>query len=189
MKIIGIGGTNGAGKDTLASWLADTRGWHFVSVSGDLLIPELNKRGDEISRNNMSSLSSEWRRSNGMGAVIDKAVDFAGKNNASGLIIASLRHPGEVDRIHELNGNVIWIDADPKVRYERIYNRGQGSKDQKTFEQFLAEEQAEMKPSGDNATLDMASVKEKSDIFIQNDTQTQDEFIALAKKSLSFDAN
>ena len=36
MKIIGISGTNGSGKDTVGEVLA-SNGWLYISVSGDLL--------------------------------------------------------------------------------------------------------------------------------------------------------
>jgi dephospho-CoA kinase len=191
LKIIGISGTNGAGKDTLADWLAD-QGWLFVSVS-DLLREELNKRGLPIERENLRNLSAQWRREFGLGVLIDRAVSeyerLSQKNDFEGLVVSSIRNSGEADRIHELGGQVVWIDADAKIRYERIMGRMRGTEDRKTFQQFLAEEQAEMSRSGDVATLDMTAVKEKTDIFIQNDTKTLDEFIELAKNSLGFAGN
>lgn len=179
MKIIGIAGTNGSGKDTVSQYLAE-KGWLFVSASGDLLIPELKKRGEPLERMQMAALSTEWRKQLGMGAVIDKAVEFyeaaSQANSYEGLVISSLRHPGEADRVHELGGQVVWVDADPKIRYERITNRGQGAKDQKTFEQFLLEENAEMHHSGGEATLSTGSIKDKADLFITNDDNDMNAF-------------
>ena len=80
--------------------------------------------------------------------------------------MASLRNPGEADRVHDLTGMMIWTDADPKIRYDRIYSRQRTAEDDKTFEQFLSEEQDEMTSSGDAATLSMADVKEKSDRIV-----------------------
>lgn len=189
IKIIGIGGTNGAGKDTFAEWMAEHRGWLFVSVS-DILREELKRRGLSIERENLRRLSAEWRREKGGGILIDMAVAeyerLSQKNKFNGLVISSLRNPGEPDRVHELSGQVIWIDSDPRIRYERIMGRKRGTEDEKTFEQFLAEEQAEMKYEGDGATLNMTAVKDKADIYIQNDTKTLEEFIQLAKASLGF---
>jgi dephospho-CoA kinase len=171
VKVIGIAGTNGSGKDTVSNYLAD-HGWLFISTSRDLLIPELQKRGLPIERENMATLTAEWRRQKGTSVVIDKAVEKFEEESKmqhyNGLVVSSLRHPWEADRLHELGGVLVWTDADPKVRYERIYNRGQGVKDKKSFEQFLAEEQAEMSHSGDEATLNMAAVQDRADIFIVN---------------------
>ena len=102
----------------------------------------------------------------------------------SGLVISSIRHPWEVDRIHAHGGLVVWVDADARVRYNRIFNRGQGEKDQKTFEQFLAEEQTEKDHTGDQATLNWQGVKDRADIFITNDDNDLEKFKAAAQKAL-----
>jgi len=182
MRLIGISGTNGAGKDTLAHWLQDNQGWQFVSVS-DILRAELGRRNLPIERKYLRSLSTELRKEKGLGVLVDLSVR-QWDNQFSGLIISSIRNPGEADRIHELGGKVVWVDADPKIRYERIMGRRRGTEDTKTFEQFMAEEQAEMEGTGDPASLDMLAVKQKADIFIQNDTETTEQFIKLASSAL-----
>jgi dephospho-CoA kinase len=188
MKLIGIGGTNGSGKDTLSEFLADDYGWLFISVSRDLIIPELKRRNLPLERENMAALTAEWNRTIRMGAVIDKAIEKFNQESKAhkfgGLVISSLRHPAEADRLHENGGSIVWVDADPQVRYGRIYNRGQGDKDKKTFEQFQAEEQREMTHSGDEATLNWLGVKERADIFITNDTDNLEDFKAVARQAL-----
>jgi cytidylate kinase len=187
VKLIGIGGTNGSGKDSLGEIVAGDYGWKFISVT-DILRNGLKKRGLPIERHNLRELSAEWRRKYGFGVLIDmtfKEYEAAeGKHN--GLVVASLRNPGEADEIHKLGGKVVWLDADPKIRYNRIYSRQRSSEDQKTFEQFLAEEQAEMDHhGGDEATLNMAGVKAKADIFITNDSNNLADFKRSIGKALS----
>ncbi|MGH7869393.1 MAG: AAA family ATPase, partial [Candidatus Dormibacteraceae bacterium] len=184
----GIGGTNGSGKDTLSQILADDYGWLFVSASDDLIIPELERRGLPLEREQMAALTAEWNRAS-KGFVIDKAIEKFEQESKShkfnGLVISSIRHPWESDRIHALGGKVVWVDGDPKVRYNRIFTRGQGDKDQKSFEQFLAEEQAEMEHSGDEATLNMAAVKAAADVFLINSDNDLEKFKAQAQKALN----
>ena len=181
LQIIGVAGTNGSGKDAVGLTLADRHSYLFVSVT-DLLRAELNRRGLEVNRENMRGLSSEWRRQYGYGVLIDRAVDEYKRlqDKYVGVVIASLRNPYEADRIHELGGLVIWLDADPRTRYERIQAnaeaRARSGEDSKTFEEFLAEEEAEMHSSGDAATLDMQAVKVRSDIFLENDGTNLAEF-------------
>lgn len=173
MRIIGLGGTNGAGKDAVAHLLAQKHDFLFVDAT-KLLTTELLRRGWPIDRVHKARLSAQWRRELGMGVIVDKAVAEFEKQPGKykGLVVSSLRHPGEVDRVHELGGKVFWVDADPKVRYERIQNanRGRDIEDKKSFEEFLADEAREMHPVGDDATLNMSAVKEKSDKTILNNT-------------------
>jgi dephospho-CoA kinase len=174
--LIGIGGTNGAGKDTVGEILADKHGWKFISVT-DILRNELAREGLPTDRHHTHQLSARWRRESGMAVLIDKAVQAyeAEKSKYKGLAIASLRHPAEADEVHKLGGKVIWIDADPKVRYGRVVKSGRGRvDDQKTFEEFMAEEAHQMHQSGDEATLNMAGVKQKADLFIINETTETD---------------
>ena len=148
MKLIGIAGTNGSGKDTVGKVLAASHNFLFVSMT-DMLREELAKRGLPPAREHMRNLSAEWRREHGLGVLIDKSIEFykAQAKEYAGLAVASLRNPGENDRVHELGGKVVWVDAEPKVRYDRLQaNAGARGElravdDKKTFEQFQAEEQ------------------------------------------------
>jgi len=180
MKIIGIAGTNGSGKDSIAQMLVERHGWLFVNVSIDLFTPELQRRGLPVDRKHMAELTAEWRRQEGMGAVVDRALELykekAKNKDFNGLVVGSLRHPGEADRVHELGGQVVWADADPKIRYQRIFGRGQGEKDQKTYDEFLAEQEREMAHSGDAATLSIGDIKPKADIIIENNGDNLEEF-------------
>jgi len=87
-----------------------------------------------------------------------------------------LRNPGENARVHELDGQVLWVDAKPEVRYDRIQknaaSRGRTAEDTKTFEQFMAEEEAEMHPpeGADSAVLNMTAVKDAADLFVENNS-------------------
>jgi cytidylate kinase len=185
MKIVGIGGTNGSGKDTIGHLLAEKHGYLFVSVT-DILREEAKKRKLPIERENLRSISAEWRRESGLGVLIDKSVElFKVPGTAyKGLVIASLRNSGEADRVHDLDGIVVWVDADAQIRYERVTARQRTDEDNKTFEEFLAEEQAEMHKSGDAATLDVAGVKEKADLFIDNNDTNLEHFKDQAEQAL-----
>jgi cytidylate kinase len=191
LQIIGLAGTNGSGKDTVGHILADKYGYLFISVT-ELLRAEANRRGIPVNRENLRTISAEWRREAGLGVLVDKAVaEYEPvKDKYKGLVMASLRNPGEADRIHELNGTMVWIDADPRVRYKRIQanvaKRGRAEEDAKTFEQFEADEAIEMnKPAdGDDANLNMSAVKTHCDAFLNNDNDNLEVFRALIEQTL-----
>lgn len=173
-KIIGIAGTNGAGKDTVGLMLQSNHEYMFISVT-DVLRAELKRQGFPADREHLRELSASWRREFGYGVLIDRAMDVFNaqpKGKYKGVAIASLRNPHEVDRVHDLGGEVWWLDADPLLRFTRIKanaaSRARAEEDEKTFEQFLAEERAEMFSTGDEATLNMAAVRDKADIQLQN---------------------
>ena len=191
MKIIGLSGTNGAGKDSVAILLAEKYGFLNISAT-NMLVAELNKRNWPIDRTHKSKLSAEWRREFGMAVIVDKAVDMFNSvsTKPSGLVVGSLRHPGEADRIHELGGKMVWVDADPRVRYDRIQkslNERSGTHDEanKTFEEFLAEQEREMHPEGDEATLNMSGVRQKADLILENNGNDLEVFKNEADKALS----
>lgn len=176
MKIIGLSGTNGSGKDTVGHILQNDYGFLFISIT-DILRDELIKQGKSTARENMRELSAKWRRESSLFVLIDKAIEVydSKAGQYKGLVVSSLRNPGEAEHIHELNGKVIWVDADPQIRYQRVISRNRSSDDEKTYEQFIREEQDEMQSSGDSATLSMNEVKKLCDFTIENnysDTQS-----------------
>ena len=181
MRLIGLSGTNGSGKDTVGQILADHYNFLFISMT-DMLREEARTRKLDTSREVLRTISAEWRRESGLGVLVDKAVALynkaGGDSSYDGLVIASLRNPGENDRVHELGGEVVWIDADPRVRFERLKSRMR-TDDPQSFDDFLAHDKAEMQHSGDEATLSMSEVKDKSDKTLLND---QNDVDALKKR-------
>ncbi|HET7673160.1 MAG TPA: AAA family ATPase [Candidatus Saccharimonadales bacterium] len=186
MKIVGISGTNGSGKDTVGQILQEDYGYLFVSVT-DIMRDELAKEGKTTARENMRELSARWRKESGLGVLIDKAVEIFKSQDKGykGLVVSSIRNVGEVEHIHELGGIVVWVDADPKVRYERVTSRRRSSEDEKTFEEFLKEEQDEMHVYGDETTLAVGEVKKLCDISIENNSDDKNKLATDTKTALN----
>jgi shikimate kinase len=192
MKIIGLSGTNGAGKDTVGHLLAARHDLLFVSVS-DLLREEARRRGQDVTREVLRTISAEWRREFGLGVLVDKAIEHCASfgDKYEGVIACPMRNVGEAQHLKELGGSLLWIDADPRLRYDRIqsnaHERARHGEDSKTFEEFLAEEQAEMQSpiEGDAAMLNMSGVKLLADATIHNDeTGHLDDLVAMADEAL-----
>jgi dephospho-CoA kinase len=120
-----------------------------------------------------------------MAVIVEKGLEMFKGGDYKGLVVSSLRHPGEADRVHELGGTVLWVDADPKIRYDRVTSNDRGRvEDRKTFEEFIAEEEREMHPTGDAATLHGAAVKERADLTLMNNGNDIEAFKAEAEKAL-----
>lgn len=180
-KIIGIAGTNGAGKDTLGELVAERCGYKFVSVS-DILRAELTKQGVPHEREHMSALSTKWAREHGPGVLsvktIEAYIEEEEREGYSGLVVGSIRRPAEVHAVQQEGGVVFWIDADRKTRYDRIQSGNRGRHDDaKTFEQWCAEEDREMHPDSDDPTvLNMAATRDETDRTIENNFSTQEAY-------------
>ena len=183
LQIIGLAGTNGSGKDTVGALLAERHNFYFFSLT-ELMRIELRRRGLPVVRENTRMISIEWRRESGPAILVDRSIavfaDAGGLQRYKGFVMSSLRNPYEADRVHALGGTVIWIDADPKIRYKRIQDnaasRGRAGEDNRTYAQFLQEEQDEMHPptGADQAVLNGTAVKDRADIFLTNQYDTLD---------------
>lgn len=187
MKLIGIGGTNGSGKDTLGEILAKDYGYLTVSVS-DFLRQEAKKRGLAIERENLRMISAEWRRQHGLGVLVDKAIGVYQKSSGkyTGVVAIPMRNPGEAQHLKDLGGLLVWVDADPKIRYARIESRLRSPEDHKTYDEFLKEEHVEMHHhGGDSATLNSAGVKAIADVFISNNSGSLEDLKKAAAAALS----
>ena len=180
-KIIGIAGTNGAGKDTLGELLVERCGYKFVSVS-DILRAELTKQGVPHEREHLSNLSTKWAREHGPGVLSAKTIEaYVEEEEAEGykgLAIGSIRRPAEAYIVQEEGGLVFWVDADQKTRYGRISAGARGRvTDMLPFEEWAAEEDREMNPGTDDPTvLNMSATRDTCDETIMNDFATQDEY-------------
>jgi cytidylate kinase len=177
LQLVGLAGTNGSGKDTVGFLMAKHYNYWFFPFT-ELFREECRRRGIPVIRENTRMVSAQWRRESGLATLIDRSLEKYKKDGGhfAGVVLSSLRNPYEADRIHELSGTVLWIDADPEVRYKRIqdnaHNRGRSGEDDRTFEQFLQEEADEMHPptGADEAALNMAAVRERADTTLYNNS-------------------
>jgi dephospho-CoA kinase len=178
-KIIGIAGTNGAGKDTLGELLAERCGYKFRSVS-DILREELTKQNIPHEREHLRALSTAWAKEHGPGVLsvktIEAYVDEEKREGYKGLAIGSIRRPGEAKAVQDEGGIVIWVDADRRLRHERVQanNRGRTETDNIEFEEWAKQEDIEMTPpeGDDGSAIDMSGVRAIADIHIDNNFDT-----------------
>lgn len=174
--IVGIAGTNASGKDTLGELRSELTGAHMVSLS-NILREELDRRGITHERKNLGALGDEWRNEFGFGVLAQKTIDaYLASGNQKGLSLTSIRHPEEARVIQQHGGIIIWIDADRRVRYDRINSRPVDRiEDRVTFEEFCVQEDTEMLPNETN-TMDMSAVKALADVFIDNNFASPEQY-------------
>jgi len=167
MLIIGITGTNGAGKGTVVEYLAKEKGFSHYSVS-KYLTQVLKRRKKEINRDNMRELANEIRAKFGPQHIVkilfNKAVK-AGEN----AVIESIRNLGEVRFIKENGGVIFAVDASTKIRYQRIKLRA-SEKDFVTLRQFIGQERKELNNKDPNSQNLLLCIKMADYKFKNNGT-------------------
>lgn len=171
MKIIGITGTLGAGKGTIVDYLIQHYGYKHYSVRG-YLTEEAKRRGMEINRDTFVVVANDLREKHGPSYITDelyKQAEAAGSN----AIIESIRTPGEVESLRKNEHFLLFaVDADPKIRYERVVNRNSET-DHVSYETFIENEQREMS-STDPAHQNVGRCMEMADFVFHNDSDFED---------------
>lgn len=142
MIIIGITGTIGAGKGTVVDYLVKNKGFKHFSARA-LIVEEIEKRGLENNRDSMVVVANDLREKYGSGYVAEELFKRAEKSGEN-AVIESLRTLGEIETLQKKGKFVLLaVDAEPKIRYQRVSVRGT-STDNVSFEKFLADEEKEM---------------------------------------------
>ncbi|MBR4787278.1 MAG: AAA family ATPase [Bacteroidales bacterium] len=166
MNIIGITGTLGAGKGTIVDYLIQHYGYRHYSVRG-YLIEEAERRGLPLNRDTFVVVANDLRATHSPSFITDelyKQAAAAGEN----AIIESVRTPGEVESLRKNPNFVLFaVDADPKIRYERIVLRASET-DHVSFETFVANEQREMS-SDDPNHQNVGRCMQMADFVFHND--------------------
>jgi dephospho-CoA kinase len=171
--IIGITGTNGAGKGTVVEYLTKEKGFAHFSVRA-FLIEEIKRQGLEIDRTTMRQVANEMRKEHGPSYVVEQLMQQA-KEVSGNSVIESIRAIGEGEFLKQ-HGALIWaIDADRKIRYERVLKRWSET-DKIDYETFCMHEDREA--SGTEPwDMNVQGVMKMADHTFQNNG-TQEELFA-----------
>ncbi len=138
--IIGIVGTLGAGKGTVVEYLKQKGFDHYSS--SDILREISKERGVVDTRENLSALADELQKKL-LGGILQESYERAKRIGSENFILEAIHRVGEATYLHSVGGVLIGVDADIRVRYERIIKRKEGTKDNVTFEQFVNDTERE----------------------------------------------
>jgi len=176
--LIGIGGTFASGKDSLARVLEEQFGFTHISTS-NMVRAEAMKRYGNIERPTLQKTAIELREESGSDILVKKALD-----STRPLIVSGIRTAGEVKALKAAGGVMVFVDADPKLRYERMKNRLRDDEALITFDEFIARETKEVSGAKTDADQNIGAVRELSDVFLENNGSV-DDFIASAIRELN----
>jgi len=145
MKVIGIVGLIGAGKDTAAKYIETKYGYKPISYS-ELVHEKVKEENLEPTRENLQMIAKKYRERYGFDYFARLAVEKALSSGEEKIILKELRRKEDVEFPKSVFKNfyVIEIYANKKIRFERLLKR-KSQKDPKTWEEFLMQEENEKK--------------------------------------------
>ncbi|HEX3099627.1 MAG TPA: AAA family ATPase [Patescibacteria group bacterium] len=167
MLIIGITGTIGSGKGTVVDYLVNKYGFTHYSVRA-FLSEEVARRGMPDTRDSMHIVGNSLRTEFGPASTANTLYERALQNGGN-AVIESLRN---IEEIKSLQAKpqpclVLAVDADQKVRYDRVMLR-KSSTDHVSFEKFQTDEAREMVDADPNG-MNIAQCMQMADAHLNND--------------------
>ncbi|MEK7060067.1 MAG: AAA family ATPase [Patescibacteria group bacterium] len=166
--ILGLVGTLASGKETTKKYIVEkykAKDCRFSSILRDTM----NRTAIPISRENLQKFSTLLRENFGENILAKAITNDASKLDANIVVIDGVRRFTDIEHLEKLSNFVlVKIDADPKVRYERLKKRNENiGDDQKTFDEFLKEQEAE-------ADKQIPEVMKTAEYFIENSGTFED---------------
>ncbi len=179
--ILGLIGEKGAGKETFVKILTESLShksiahYHF----SDILSKTLSLWNLPLSRANMQILAISMVSSFGKYTLSNALKTIIKKDQSDIIIVDGVRWEADLEMLRSFPTNyLIYITANPKVRYQRIISRnekeGEGNT---TYQQFLNEEKSKTETS-------IKKISRQADITIENES-TLDIFIKKINDSIT----
>ncbi len=160
-SLIGLTGTNGAGKGEVASFFVE-KGYAYFSLS-DVIREELKKKNQEITRDNLIRMGNFMRRQFSPDILARRVA----KKSKRKSVIDSIRNPKEVEFFQNQDDFMLLaIDAPPELRFERVKIRGR-EESVSSLQEFVAKEAEEM--GTEKSSQQLLACMEMADYTIIND--------------------
>lgn len=169
--LIGITGTDGAGKGTVVEYLVKQKGYLHFSSRG-VITRELLRRGLPTDRIHLREMGNQLRTEHGDDFLVTFALRLVQPEALDYMIIESIRTVAEAKTLKDRGGVLLAVDADQALRYQRISERNLAT-DAVTYEQFVAQEKLEM-DDPDPHGMQKARVMAMADYTIMNNGSLAD---------------
>ncbi|UCD21212.1 MAG: dephospho-CoA kinase [archaeon] len=159
--IIGVTGTIGSGKDTVANYFVKKKGFTKIIMSDFLRKIERHRKVKPL-RDNLRRLQHEIKQRYGEDILVEMAISEIAERDLKKAVVSGIRYPEEAKLFKKkVKMPMIFVDADPKQRFLRLKKRDRQG-DPKTsheFDHFDAIEEA---------TFHLSKTKKLADFQIDN---------------------
>lgn len=138
--IIGLTGTFASGKDTIADYLVERKGFEAVGL-GDIVREFVKKYNWPNTREAQQKMGNKLRDEHGADFLMREAIK---RTKAPNVVIAGVRQPKEADFLKETkDAYLISVDAPIEIRIKRIIERNRPG-DPKDLAELKEKEDKEM---------------------------------------------
>ena len=145
MKVIGVIGKNGSGKDEVLKYLRDQHSVPFLST-GDMVRETAAREGRPSDRTTLQEISDSYFREYGQGCFVKMVAEKIREKGWPVAGISGVRSPHDIQILRETLGrSFVLIEvfvSDPRVRFERMRKRG-AERDTDSYERFLEQDKGE----------------------------------------------
>lgn len=174
MKVIGLTGTIGSGKEIAKEFFKKKFNCYVVTLS-DVIMSEKERKKPGFDRKTLQDLGNELRRKYGAHILAKLAIEYLPREKEL-TIIDGIRNPAEAEFLRKKFGKnfiLIGIDAPREIRFERIVKRAKYS-DEKTFEEFINLDERDLGKNEPEYGQQVKKCLEKADLILINDGTIED---------------
>lgn len=171
MKLFGLAGTAGSGKDTAAEIIAELFEMHLFSTSDYVravtrYIFDLEPDASPI-RDQLFEVATELRKLN-QASTVSMGVVQARERGFEKQLITGLRSVGEANAIRAKGGIIIGVDAAAEFRHARIQERSRDPEAGRTYDEFIKQDTHENEGVAGGDMRGIRYVIDEADIVIEN---------------------
>jgi dephospho-CoA kinase len=141
--VVGVSGKIGSGKSEIGKYLSENHGASEHRFS-QILFDVLKRLHIPPEREALQRLGATLRSSFDPEVLVNAFKADLEDDPADVVVVDGIRYQNEVEMLRGFpNNTLIFVDAPPKVRYERIKKRGEKGEHNITFEEFKESEARE----------------------------------------------
>lgn len=168
MKVIGLTGTIGSGKEFVKDLIKKKFDCYDVSLSGAIMA--MVKKTQSYKRADLQEVGNQLRQKYGNHLLAKVSTEFMPREKPV-MIVDGIRNPGEAEwlkKTYKNNFVLIGVDAPQQMRFERVQKRNRPM-DPKTFEEFAQIDSRDQGEGEPDYGQHVKKCLQMADITINND--------------------